>query len=476
MNKQPYIVAFLWLFICSAGLILFTVGGQMSVGKLLTFEEAYEDGTQIANLDVSGMTEDAAARLLNERINQWREEAMFNYVLLEDQVRLSSEAIHFDVPSALQDAWTQGSVDLHATIDEPFIRAELMEMSSYDIEDRLDIRALGQQLSEDARSLSLSRKTYQLHEFFLPEFELREEVVAERTLAVSSAYIVDWVEALNGYVIEPQALFSLQAALLQSGITLLDSEALDIFATGLFQLFATTNFDVLERHTNLTLPAYATVGYAAAASPNSMDLKALNINHNPYELAVSYTNNQLRFSLVGLSFINDYSLVVENIEEIAPRTVVQFSARRTLGDKQMMREGSFGYAADVYQVVTSDSGEVIQKKKLASDYYPAEHRIEEWSLQEAKEEEVEDQETNNQMEGVIPMPIPPNGYYYYDPNQHAVIPGLDPNFTPNLNPSASENTQESSNDENPGENADSTDNNGNQSESETDEEAVKGEE
>ncbi|TWI57092.1 hypothetical protein IQ10_01795 [Halalkalibacter nanhaiisediminis] len=376
----------------------------MAVGQFLPFEQTYDDGTLIANEEVGGMTEDEAAELLHSKINQWRTEANVNYVLLEQRKAMPNEAILFDVRAALEEAWTQRSVDLLATVDEQIMRDELMTIGHYETGDRIDFSLLTRQLTEDVRSMKRSNKTYQLQEFFLPDFQLREEVVSEVTLDVSGAYLAEWAQSLNGYIIEPQALFSMQEALDQSGVTVLDSEALDVFATGLFQLFTKTNFNLLERHVNLTLPAYATVGYAAAASPNSMDLKVLNPNHHSYELSLSYVNNQLRISLMGLSFIHDYSLVVENIEEIEPRTIVHISPRRTIGDKQVMSEGALGFSADVYQVVSSSEGTMIERNRIASDYYPAMHRIEELSLQEAQEEEQED----NPFEGILPVPVPPS--------------------------------------------------------------------
>ncbi|NEU29784.1 hypothetical protein GN156_03210 [bacterium LRH843] len=389
MSRQPYIIAFLWLLLCSAGIFSFTAIGHVTATKLLVHDPVYGEQTVIAGVDVSLMTEAEAEVLLQSKMDAWYSQADIQAALYEERVNIPADAVSFDIKSSLSNAWNEQSVDVQAVINEQLLH-EAFKTSDYDVKERLNVSLFAEKLAEDVRSFRLLNKTYLLHEYVFPEYEIRKETVSEVKLTVSTSYLEDWAASLDGFVIEGESLFSLQSALKESGATVLDSEALDVLATGMFQLFGQTNFELLERHTNLTLPAYATVGYAAAASPKSMDLKVMNPNHHSYQLFASYRANELRLTLEGLPFLHDYSLNIENITKIEPRTIVQYSARRVIGDKQVMSDGEPGYAADVYLLITSETGKVIRTEKLASDYYPAVHRIEEWSLQKVEEEELSD--------------------------------------------------------------------------------------
>jgi hypothetical protein len=391
MNRSPFLYVFFCLFVSCCSLALFSVGGHYAFGALFSFEEVYEPGSMIAGVDISGKTEAQALELVEEQVATWKTKQKVNYVLLEEHMILPLDVIDFDIEQALIDAKSGGKVELQAVIDEKQIRNELMKIKRYDLMSKVDTSLLKQELEEDIRSLATSKRTYDMNDFFREEKKLEMTTVAEVLLDGGEAsYFAEWVAALDGYVIEPLHLFALQDALKQQGVPVFTSSGLDILATGFYQLFMQTNFDLLERHTSLTLPYNTTVGYAAAMSPNSMDLKVLNPNYYAYEVEASYQSGLLNLALQGKSFIHSYSLEVENVEQINPRTIVQYSNRRLIGDKQLMKTGSYGFSADVYRVERDENGVVVKKEKIASDFYPPEHRIEEWSLQQ---DHVDDQVT-----------------------------------------------------------------------------------
>ncbi|WP_368503645.1 hypothetical protein AB3N04_15895 [Alkalihalophilus sp. As8PL] len=388
---------------------------------------AYETGTEIAGVAVAGMNEAEARIELEEAIQTWHEQASLSLHLFEETANLPSNVIQFEIDQALHEATTSRNAELGATVNEQRLRDAVHSLARYQVAEWVDYALFAENLTSKVNTLSSKRLSIDISEQFLPAFQLEEISVSSVELGpVSSMYLPQWVEALDGYQVEARSLFSLQDALRENRQPLLDSNGLDGLATGLFQLFGQTNIQVIERHIGLTLPAYTTAGYAASVSPSSMDFKAYNPNHYTYELSASLSGDRLLLALIGKPFIHEYQLSVEEIEEIHPRTIVHFSPTRRIGDKQVMSEGEIGYSAHVYHIERSLDGEVIVKKKIGIDYYPPQHKIEEWSLQEQPATE----EEQNPAGGYNPIFVPT------DPNQPVAPPWSYPQIPPGTNPGA----------------------------------------
>ncbi|KHF40953.1 G5 domain-containing protein [Halalkalibacter okhensis] len=385
--RQPFIQASLWLLFCIVFLMFFTVVGHLIAGAIFSSEKTYERGTEIAGITVEGLTEEEARQGLFDRIEEWQKNVTIDFVILDESVQIRGEEIEFDVERALNEAWDARQVELYALVKRPIVESYLQELQKYTVASQVDMEQLGAHVAEDVRSLQMPQENYQLNDFFITKLE--ERVVAEVTLeGVSSMYVRNWVQALDGYEIEPQQLFSLHEVLKEVNVHVNDRQGLTILATAFYQLFGQTNFELMERHTSVVLPTYANVGYAAAGS-FELDFKAYNPNANAYRLHTSYEHEKLHFSLEGKEFIYTYSLAVDNIEEIEPRTIIQYASKRMRGDQQLIRTGKKGYRADVYQLVHYRDGTLRNRVKLSSDYYPAVHHIEERGLLTRQNEDVE---------------------------------------------------------------------------------------
>ncbi|MEC2071625.1 VanW family protein [Alkalihalophilus marmarensis] len=410
LMQQPFLRAFLLLIGSTAFLFTVTVGGSAVFGDLWWKKGAYETGTEIAGVSVAGMEQNAAKQVIEDEVNTWYEQASLSLYLFEETAILPSDLVEFQVDQALTEAASKRQAEIYAVVNKQRLRDAVQSLSRYQISEWVDYDSLASSIEEELQSMKEKRVSFELSRHFEQAFQLEEVSVASVQLSqVESTYLPQWTEALNGYEVSGRSVFSVQETLRELRQPLVDSQGLDMLATALFQLFGQTNIQVVERHTGLTLPDYTEAGYAASVSAQSMDFKVYNPNYYDYVLQTSYENSQLSIELIGKSFIHDYQLLLEQQEEIAPRTIVQFSPDRRIGDKEVISEGAPGYSVHVYHIERSLDGDVIMKKKIGIDYYPPQHKIEEWSLQETPVDEEPVEDSNPAIPPSVIYPLPPGG-------------------------------------------------------------------
>lgn len=380
---QVFSKAFLLIFICTVFIALFSYGGAFAMETIFPKKFFYPPGTMIASVAIGGLTdEEAEVKLINE-LEIWRNNTSFRLVYFDEIVEIEAAEVEFFIAESLQ-LVEKGYGELYANLPEHLF-FEAIEAFSYPIPiAELNQEALKKRVRSHIVSLSPSPVYININEYIDTKTN-ETEVVATAQISnlENSPQLSEWSSMLDGLVIEAEERFSLLDTMKAIEVLPTGGESLNSLATVLYQLFLETNFQIVERHSSLTLPSHTLVGLNAVLLPNKADLIVENKNYYPYTLKLSFQSNELKASLTGLTFPYQYTAIIKDQRVIEPRKIVHFSATRRIGDKQVIKNGEKGYFAEVYrQVKNHETEQLLHEQFLFEDFYPPVHQIEEWSFKE----------------------------------------------------------------------------------------------
>ncbi|WP_096202811.1 VanW family protein [Bacillus sp. FJAT-45350] len=385
-QSSSFVKVFLLLFISSFAIFSFSLGGTWAYERFFKPEEFLPRSAMVGGIQVGDIRISEAEAIVTEAIIEWEREADIRFYFLDEQVSLSPSLIEFLTSESVQIAKNTGKAEIIPIINRATLEQVIEEIKYDEIKNAVNYDNLREELENQLQSLANSEVYINLNDFLKDGYQLKEEVVAETTISTEAPlFLLNWINALDGAIIEPREQFSLLKTLEEKGQGPMKSEALNVLAAGVYQTLMQTNFTLLERHIGRTLPSYVEVGFDAIAVPGSMDLKFFNSNYYPYELNLSYENGQVAISVVGFSFLYEYEIITEDRRTIEPRTIVQFSKDRRIGDRQKIRNGQEGHFVEVYRV-SKRNDNIVSETRVAEDYYPPVHHVEEWSLYERPEE------------------------------------------------------------------------------------------
>lgn len=333
-------------------------------------------GTQIANVQVENKTEAEIRKLLEDEIVIWK--AQDNLVLEGEYETLSitREVFKFDVDATMNELKQKTKrtltsffkrpknvqVSLEVSIDETHSdMQQLMDKSYIDYADTLDKLLLtASNLENNAVSLTyVDGKDIPLETVATVKFPIPE--LSKATLE----YIVD---ELNGYTVEPNGLFSFLQAIETPEKLLNSRDESSFLGTALYALFLQADFEIIERHAQLTLPSYGEKGVNAEVNKReNKDLIVINRSDSPYRININYSNKEIELNLESNEPLYTYEVEVQNEKEIKPRTLYRYSKKVNPGEHQVIQEGKNGLKVDIYRSKFEDGlyvGETLVSKDL----------------------------------------------------------------------------------------------------------------
>ena len=383
--KKPnsFLYAFSLLLISSVAIYILSISGTFAYEKIIKPEEILPANTMVGGVQVGGLRISAAETTIEKEIDAWKRQSEIQFVYFDQQIVLPHHAIEFLTRENVQVASKTGTSELTPLVSIAVLE-QLLNDQIYDLKEKLALDELKFDIQEKITSLATAEATFNLTDYLREDYQVAEVTVAEALVSPieSSLFLRSWVQALDGFVIEPRQRFSLLQALESQGQAVMKSEDLNMLATGVYQSLMQTNFQLIERNIGRVLPDYVELGYDAVATPGSMDLQFYNPNYYSYELKLTFEARTLRVSVIGKPFPFTYQLKTTDARVVEPRKVVQFSENRRIGDKQIIREGKNGYFVRIYQVIYNQNNELMKEILIAEDYYPPIHKVEEWSLYE----------------------------------------------------------------------------------------------
>jgi hypothetical protein len=432
-NPKNFLCIFASLSLAALFLFFFSHFGTKLYSNIFE-EDMYGKGVVLASIPLEGVVKSEAITVVNDKVSQWQNEHPVYFVYNEKKVKLSPEVWQFQSEESLKKLSGASSL-MVVGVNEDAVQQSLKQLQVTGLNELLDEEMLYAHLKKVGSTLQTTEIEVPINEF-LTTFGQAEEVVSESTIKLPGEHVLleDWVKGLEGYEIKPGEVFSLIEAIEKVSMTAQDSIDLNVLASGIYSAVQKTNFTMIERHTSRELPDYASLGFEAFVKPADMDLAFKNPNASPYKFNFIVTKNNLTVSVVGVPLPYTYTVKVDK-QVFEPKTIIHFNDQlASIFSSVLVNGGSEGYLATVYRKSFGSGGEEVESVKLAEDFYPPKHRIEERGYPVEEEESTETTPEESTPSMPYPYPYP----WYPDPNNPTNpyipvmpgIPGTDPTDKP----------------------------------------------
>lgn len=299
--------------------------------------------TTVAGIDVSGMTKEEAVVRLDNAIKDFNN-TPFTVTLVDGTaLEVGKDVVSFNVDATLKTASEPGTYPLVTTVDEE-------RLTPYLENQPVTLSMVTPPLVEAASNLNSDV----VLEMTATESEVVASITVSPTPAMRSA-----LERMNGFEMEAGDIFSLKAF----GE---DFDALSTLGSSMYQLFAATPFQILERVQHETLPTGIELGYDVKVDERS-NFAVQNTEQTPYALIVLEEGNAMTVQLLGKMFVGAYESRVEDVTSVPYQNIVRFSPSLTAGSSSVTQSGQTGESGKLYRVRITDTGESLEL--LGFDFY-----------------------------------------------------------------------------------------------------------
>jgi len=286
--------------------------------------------TTVAGIDVSGMTKEEAVVRLDNAIKDFNN-TPFTVTLVDGTaLEVGKDVVSFNVDATLKTASEPGTYPLVTTVDEE-------RLTPYLENQPVTLSMVTPPLVEAASNLNSDV----VLEMTATESEVVASITVSPTPAMRSA-----LERMNGFEMEAGDIFSLKAF----GE---DFDALSTLGSSMYQLFAATPFQILER-------------YDVKIDERS-NFAVQNTEQTPYALIVLEEGNAMTVQLLGKVFVGAYESRVEDVTSVPYQNIVRFSPSLTAGSSSVTQSGQTGESGKLYRVRITDTGESLEL--LGFDFY-----------------------------------------------------------------------------------------------------------
>lgn len=367
------IKVFLFLFLCSGSLFMFSQLGPLAYNQVFGEPRTYEADTMVGPLHIGGLTKTEVRQKLAEEASKWKETHQVTLKMKDQNVVFQQDFIQFDITETLNHVQDGNQSFFSVGMNNSYFGA-MQEKVGSDLYNHILIDKLSDKIVSRAKSLHPEQLNFSIYQYVEDGTSELYEVVSEYQVEVlSESGINSLIEDMNGALIQNQSPFSLLSFVEKDRGT---QPSLNRVATGLYGAVLNTNFMVNQRHISTKLPSYAELGKEASVKPeHNHDLVFTNPNEQTYQLNMEVESGQLRVQILGYPLPNEYELSIESKRTIQPRTIVQFSELVQPGDTSLKEEGREGTFVEVYRFEKNNET-VVQKDFVSEDYYPPVNRVE----------------------------------------------------------------------------------------------------
>lgn len=389
--KFPYEMKIFSVIIVSTLLIFsFSHYGVQAFEGIISKAKGFPENTWIGPIDVSGLEKTEASQQITAKVTEWQTNSAIQLSFREVNGLFPIENIHFNIEESVQAAMDSTKNEVLITIEDSSLHASLTALSSTFSEKKVDVDMLKREIITKVSTLQTGTTNINVEDF-LSVPVLKEQVV----YSVSIPIINDDLKNIGAsLIIEPKTAFSLLSFLEKQGLTELDSSIIDIVSSGIYQAILPTNFEILERHISAELPDYISLGYEAKVdSKLKWNLTFYNPNENKYKIDIYSDGQLLKFDVVGLPFLYDYTIMQEGIQLFDPKTIKQYSPLLEPGLSKITKSGQKGSYLEISRLIIDETGKVIEQQLVSKDYYAPVHQVEVVGL-ETKEAVQTDAETS----------------------------------------------------------------------------------
>ncbi|MBU8905052.1 VanW family protein [Desertibacillus haloalkaliphilus] len=372
----------LWMLILLQALLLyFLTMAAIPVVERINGGTTIPEGSMLAGVHVGGLTVEEAEKQLHQHVDDWKKGApLVVETVAGEELFVTREAFDFEIEKTIATVteqleqpwyafWQQPTaVTIPMIVDLEGIHKEVTEGWPDDI----NRSATVERVLEQARYLR-----NEAIEAVYDEDMVEEEVLARATLPITSQFLSleKVIEQIDGHVIQPNASFSLDHVLGDTVEFGIDGRELRLLASTLYIAVLGTNFDIIERHSQGSIPEYTTPGLEADFRRGERDLVFKNTNSTPYTLSAISDGQQLTVEISGRALQTSFDYEVVDEEEFEPRTIHRYDPALPVYAEVIQHDGENGYRATVNRYSYDDRGKVVSEEWIATDYYPPTARV-----------------------------------------------------------------------------------------------------
>lgn len=381
-KNQQVIKLFVVLLLSIAFIFSFSHFGAQAFDNLTNSDGKFSNGTSIGALNVFGKNRSEAVSMLEEKYGDWVKVTKITLQYQEKKVPFNLDLFHLDskqtVDSIKDGQQNPALITIHNKQVEEQLQILFPQLKSSDF----DLDKLSASLMQTASKFANGTYNLNLYNDFLLADQTNKNAVlsvAELPLKEAPFDLQSFIEENPKLEVTGESTFSLLGYVKQQKLKL-NSETLNILATGIYQAILPTNFNIVERNIGNTLPDYANLGYEAKVNPdNNADLIFTNPNKEKFVLEFQYENSILKVRFMGGNFLYNYKISTKDEQKLEPKTIIQYSPLLPSGKTMIKTKGEGGKIAKIYRNVYQGD-QLIKSVLISEDYYPPVYQVEVHSL------------------------------------------------------------------------------------------------
>ncbi|MBC5637455.1 VanW family protein [Ornithinibacillus sp. BX22] len=329
---------------------------------------SFPKGSQVAGIDVEGLTVDEAKEVLQKEINDWQKQPSMVAVSEHEELEIPRAMFQFDIEKSLK--------NLKEKVQEnwlPFIKRKNIHIPlelTLAPDDRfkdwptyIDVPTTMKKATTLAENLQEAPIAIVYHDEREPYLHTVVDTSVELPNGLSSKKVEMIVESINGQTIKPKESFSILGTLPKLSSD--SQQEVNFVASNLYALVLQTNLTVLERHSQEVIPAYLEPGMGVNINTRTgKDLVLYNPNDNTYTLTLSQNGDHLKLSINALTAESTLGYRVARIKQVEPRTIYRYSKDLGFGESTIIQEGEAGLEVAVYR------NDAREEELISRDFYP----------------------------------------------------------------------------------------------------------
>ena len=336
--------------------------------------EGEVSGSTIGGQEVETLEKDEIISVLNAKIVEWKQ----NPILLtgnNTDISLDPEWFTFDVEATVEQYGNQVGTPWYAfwesapTVHIPLQFTMNPELSTL-IKETAQLNTEETIANINNQVGVLSMEPIETIALDLSMFQTERIAFSLESIAVNSNGLTNIASALNEQVIGSGEVFSLLDSLKEINVDA-NKESVDFVASVLYSVLLQTNFEIVERHSQGTMPNYLEPGIEAKIRKNTnKDLKFIHTNSTPIVLKMQLKGTDLLVEIYSVPLDTEATYRVTDKVEIKPRTIYRYSATLNAGQEKLVEEGKVGLRVSVYRTISEKKASFEKEELISADYYP----------------------------------------------------------------------------------------------------------
>lgn len=337
-----------------------------------------QEGPSVAGILLDSGSLDEKWEVIQEEVLHWKQGSPIKLESDYETIYVDRSLFHFQIEETLAEFEEKTKRRLSNFFLKPtnvqvplIVRVDVNDETFSELPERINKEAMLSKLTTLASELRESEVEIEYRTEPIREMETTAEVTV--SLPQLSETIVQSIsERIAGILIEKEDIFSfLETVSIPGGSEEFEDE-LNAVATGLYRLFLQTNVNIIEHHSQESIPDYGEPGVEVLVDRlGEKDFIVYNPNDYSYLLEVEVDGHTLHMALKTFPLDVTYSYYTDNDVTIEPRTIYRYTDDLLPGEEEYVQVGRSGLHIDVYREERTEDGGLRNVTLVSRAYYPA---------------------------------------------------------------------------------------------------------